>query len=164
MIKIPYLFTVIGLLHVLISCQDDKKDSGGPAQELEGSIPSASEIRSLIETKAYKNWQSQDNIEKSPIHSYARTFINPILKSSQDNGQATHPVGSIAIKELYEDDQATIKGYAWEQKIKDGSGGETWLWYEDLDASTEQEDFYGVGISTCTGCHGSGIDFVRTSL
>src|SRR5688500_10695194 len=43
--------------------------------------------------------------------SNARVFINSILEQSLMSGAATHPVGSASVKEIYQADGTTLRGW-----------------------------------------------------
>lgn len=165
-------FYIVLSIITAFSCQEKntQNDRGASSHESDKSMAmneqtlSQSEIRNLIVGGEYKSWAQQDSLTRTSIHGYAKTYFNSALKDSQDAGSQNHPIGSIALKELYDNDQSTITGYALMQKISDQSGGDSWLWYEDLNFATDSVDFYDIGLGTCTGCHSSGVDFLRTTL
>ena len=167
------------LILMMMSCGEQSSDSQTPVGDNQDSsdttsntggsttdsVPTKEQITALIASGDYLTWSAEPAVHASTgPHGQVRTFINDVLKTSQDNGNSTHTVGSIAVKELYASDGVTLKGYAWEQKITSESGKDSWLWYEDLNKETSSVDFYGVGITLCTGCHASGTDYVLTTL
>ena len=171
--RLQFKKTLLAFILVLPGCSDSSSDTDPVVEETpttdSGSdsstaVPSESELTAFLAAGSYLQWPSQDAVNDSPIHGKVKTFLNPTLDESQKAGNSQHPLGSIAVKELYQSDGITIKGYALEQKISADSGGSSWLWYEDLNTGDTKVDFYGVGLSTCTGCHSSGSDYVRVSL
>jgi hypothetical protein len=119
-------------------------------------------ISAFLQSGEYKSWKAEASVHDSKgPHGKVKSFFNPTLSASLDENNATHPKGSIAVKELYSSDATSIIGYALEAKTEEGTGGDTWLWYEGL--SPNFNEYYGQGLSTCTGCHSSGTDFVRSA-
>ena len=147
----------------VISCGQDSEDQDSQTPQTD-SIPSEADFKLLLAKGDYKQWKSEPSVGGSSIHGATRTFLNDVLEQSQDQQNTEHPVGSIAVKELYRSDGTTLYGYAIEQKVAEGSDGNSWLWYEDLDISDEDVDYYGRDLRLCVGCHSSGTDHVRTSL
>ena len=93
-----------------------------------------------------------------------RVFLDPTLNASLQAGNVQHPVGSSAVKEMY-DDSGQLQGWAVMVKSQDDSqGGAGWFWYEitsTTDGSTPVAS--GNGVPGCFGCHFGGDDFVLTS-
>lgn len=90
-----------------------------------------------------------------------RTYLSPTLDASMKGSGAEHPKGVAAVKEFLSGDQLT--GWAAMVKTEDASdGGKGWYWYEVFDVSPGASAIGGQGSSTCTGCHSTGRDFVRT--
>jgi hypothetical protein len=71
--------------------------------------------------------------------------------------------GSILVKELYEDDEKTLRGHALDVKISEGPGKDTWIFYEGF-GPDYSDNYYGRAHSTCHGCHASGSDYVTSPL
>jgi len=69
------------------------------------------------------------------------------------------------VKKLYFDNQDRPIGYAAMIKVRRRSGarGRGWLFYETLD-STNRAVSFGRGLGVCTGCHQSGVDFLRSGF
>ncbi len=97
-------------------------------------------------------------------HGLVRTFINPALEGSLAAGDASHPVGSAAVKEMYRDD--ALVGWAVYVKTQaETDGGNGYYWYEV--SSTEDPSRVvaaGNGAPTCTGCHAAGQDFTLSAF
>jgi hypothetical protein len=112
-----------------------------------------------LESDAYGGWMAESaaHVSAGPHGSTVRTFVNDALAAGLADGAASQPIGAAAVKELYDADDELI-GWAVMVKVAD-DGGDGWYWYERA-GSTEYAD--GTGERLCTGCHSSGVDFVRT--
>lgn len=114
--------------------------------------------------KKYANYEAESNIHQSAsvaAHGDVRVFANDKLTASMTAGNRTHPVGSAAIKELHKD--GSHIGWAAMLKTKEGAGGDSWYWYENLSTTDSAKPVAaGLGASLCTGCHSGGNDFVLT--
>lgn len=169
-----YLIIKIFLIPVLAAfwaCSDDSGSSDSPAETpatgdttTSDSAPTEAEVTAFILTEEYKTWFGNSTVQTAQSgspHGKVRTFLNTELKASVDASQTEHTVGSISIKELYDSAGTTITGYAYSHKIAAGTAANTWLWYEDLNLSADGANYFGVGITTCSGCHSSGTDYLR---
>ena len=69
------------------------------------------------------------------------------------------------MKELYFDNLDRPVGYSVMIKVRPRSGasGRGWLFYETLDGTNLAVSF-GRGLGVCTGCHRSGVDFLRSGF
>src|SRR5262249_1009040 len=88
-----------------------------------------------------------------------RVFFNPTIEDSLRQGRVPQPAGSVLVKEIYSG--ASVEGYSVMLKVREGSSGNDWLFYEAFGESTST---YNVGATGCVGCHARGRDFVRSSL
>lgn len=116
-------------------------------------------LQAWLAAGSYLSWPAESSTHPStgPHFGNVRTFINPALDASLAAGNATHPVGAAAVKELYGDAGTDVLGYAVEVKVTDGSDGASWYWYEDFNGNNFAD---GTGVGLCTGCHSGGTDFV----
>ncbi|GMV41429.1 MAG: hypothetical protein AMXMBFR64_31450 [Myxococcales bacterium] len=133
---------------------------GGVASPLAGDPKKLHEFLFMDE---YKSWSKESAVHDSAAHSKVLVFINDVLEGSLKAGNASHPMGSIAVKELYKADGTTVEG--WAVMIKgEGTGGDAWYWYETKDLTGEKDPIVAdYGASSCTGCHASGgSDFFKT--
>ncbi len=154
---------------LLLNCgkSDDSSDtptSKPPAANTVGEITDTTiqGFTAFVQKGDHKKWAAEAAVHDSTgPHGKVRSYFNPTLTTSIKANNTTHPKGSISVKELYASDGTTIKGYAVESKTTDGTGADTWLWYEGF--SPNFNEYYGQGLSTCTGCHASGKDFVRSA-
>jgi len=92
-----------------------------------------------------------------------RVFLGPKLDASLKAGNASHPAGASAVKEMY-DASGKLQGWAVMVKTSnDSDNGKGWFWYEvtsTTDGSTPVAS--GNGVPLCFGCHFTGRDFVLT--
>jgi hypothetical protein len=96
---------------------------------------------------------------EGPHFGRVRAFLNPILFESMTAENDEHPVGSIAVKELYESGD-TVKGWAVAIKTTlQAGGGSNWYWYENYKDETIKD---GQGEFLCKACHFTGSDYVLT--
>ncbi|HVG62541.1 MAG TPA: hypothetical protein VNA24_28515 [Hyalangium sp.] len=152
------------LLMLAIACGPSSSvDEGlGVIQELDTSEAG---ITAFVREGRYKEWLAEPSVHdtRAPHGSKVRVFFNELVTESLRAGNATHPVGSILVKELYEDNGRTLRGYALDVKISEGSGKDTWIFYEGF-GPDYSNNYYGRGHSTCHGCHESGSDYVTSPL
>jgi len=134
----------------------------GVIQELDTSEAG---ITAFVREGLYKEWLAEPSVHKTraPHGSKVRVFFNGLVTESLRAGNAVHPVGSILVKELYEDDGTTIRGHALDVKISEGPGKDTWIFYEGF-GPDYSNNYYGRAHSTCHGCHESGRDYVTSPL
>lgn len=134
----------------------------GVVQELDTSEAG---ITAFVREGSYKTWLAEPSVHetRAPHGSKVRVFFNSIVTESLRAGNATHPVGSILVKELYKDDGKTLRGHALDVKITEGPGKDTWIFYEGF-GPDYSNNYYGRGHSTCHGCHASGSDYVTSPL
>ena len=158
----------LALILIFSSCgkgDADKTPTSNPPSKSSASEISDTSIEGItafLQNGTYKGWAAEPVVhDSSGPHGKVRSFFNSILADSLKAKSSTHPVGSIAVKELYSSDGTTLKGYALEAKLEEGQGGNGWLWYEGF--SPKFNEYYGQGLSTCTGCHAGGSDFVTSA-
>lgn len=116
------------------------------------------EMQAFVRGGDYLGWVAEParHPPKGPHGQMVRTFVNPALLGSLKRGEATHPAGSIAVKELYTGD--AISGYAVDVKRADG----TWVFFEGFLPGLDQYFFTGTE-NLCGNCHRAGRDFVLTA-
>lgn len=136
--------------------------SGGDAQ----TPPMGHEaVEAWIAEGHYKMWKCQpaivDPIAISP-HGKQKICINDLLAGHADG---EYPVGTAAVKELYDDAGATIVGYAVYLHTKAGKTGADWYWYERVPqghpAMPDENGVVadGTDVPLCVGCHeAAGLD------
>lgn len=111
----------------------------------------------------HRAWTAQSPVHATGEHGGARVFFNDALSASMRAGAREHPIGSAAVRELYESDLATLRGFALMIKRgPSGPGGAGWWWYEQFGTAAETPPLVaGTGERGCIGCHDAGVDFVH---
>ena len=116
-----------------------------------------------LSSGAYKSWTHESAAHPSagPHPQAVIAYLNPALDESLTAGNAAHPQGSAAVKELYNDSGA-LSGWAVSVKTDaDSAGGKGWYWYEILGTTADSRVVAnGNGVPLCFGCHTPGKDFV----
>ncbi len=134
-------------------------DLGAPADVPVESPPpttGAADIERWLATGAYRAWRCE--AERHPAragsaHSANRICTNERLSASEGTGE--YPVGSAAVKELF-NSAGTLTGYAVSVRVREGGGGAGWYWYERLAPGRVVADSTGDrgGARTiCVSCH-----------
>jgi len=129
-----------------------------PAQADAGpaSLPTTrAEIVAFVQSGAYTAWAAEParHASTGPHGGAVRTFVNATLYTSLKQGRASHPSGSIAVKELYTGANRT----GWAVDIKGDDG--VWIYYEGFEPRLDQYYFRGDG-NLCANCHAGGVDRV----
>jgi len=118
-----------------------------------------------LKAGSYAGWSAESGPHPSagPHGGEVRTFVNPALLGSLTAGDAAHPKGAAAVKELYGSGD-TITGWAVSLKTADDSaGGQGFYWYEVLSTTDPSSPVAaGNGVPLCFGCHAGGADHVLT--
>ena len=141
--------------------------------EIEGTtVPTnQDELFAFLKGKSYASWDAKESSlhpSRGPHTNFGkpvRVFMNETLAESMGSGNREHPIGSTAVKEMY-DDAGVLAGWAVEIKTKDQSdGGDGWFWYEVTSTETGDAPFaIGNGVSGCYTCHsGGGHDYVKSN-
>ncbi len=136
-----------------------------------GGVPTnKDDLFAFVKAGKHKSWvhESTKRETDAPHGSYVTTYLNAILQESMEAGNKVHPVGSAAVKEMFDDNKDPF-GYAVSVKAQaDSQGGMGWYWYEttsptDANAIPRRGDRTGEGFGAgvCIGCHGRfGVDYV----
>ena len=115
-----------------------------------------------LESGAFRSWTGdaspRPSQQDSP-HGSVRVFFNPTVEDSLRHDTVPRPLGSVLVKEVYSG--GSVEGHAMMLKVREGSSGNDWLFYEAFGSSTST---YDLGAGGCTGCHVRGRDFVRSTL
>ena len=78
----------------------------------------ANKLFAWLQKGGYKNYKAESAVHPSSsgpaVHGDVRTFVNDKLAQSMQAGNAEHPVGSVAVKELHKDGEM----YGWAAAIK----------------------------------------------
>ena len=140
-----------------------------------GPVPTDTDaLFAYLKEKGYESFSSRESGTHPSIGPHSvfgrpvRAFFSDELAASLEAGNASHPVGSSIVKEMYLDDGVTLEGWAVSVKTQDDSdGGNGWFWVEFLsttDPPVLAGDAAGNGLPLCTGCHAAGRDFVLSSF
>ncbi len=162
-LRTPRLILLLSLACSPGACADSSDELPDPDPDADPLIvpTDADSLLPWLVAEAYLEWPVESAIHGStgPHFGNVRTWIHPDLADSLDAGLAQHPAGAGAVKELY-GSGSERRGWAVQVKTADDSaGGDGWYWYEYYDGATVAA---GDGIGLCAGCHGSGVDYVRT--
>lgn len=123
----------------------------------------ADDLFAWLQARNYETFAAESSIHPSTgPHGAVRTFVNAPLASSMAAGNASHPIGAAAIKELHSG--GSLTGWAVEVKVSEAAGdGTDWYWYEVFSTTDGSDPFVdGTGVSLCANCHSGGTDYVLT--
>ncbi len=138
--------------------------------KVDSAVPTGKdELFRYLKSGAYKEFAAQETGQhptRGPHTKFGwpvRVFLDPVLDGSLAAGNATHPLGSSAVKEMYDDD-GDLQGWAVMVKTEeDSAGGSGWFWYEVTSTrSGDNPVATGNGVPLCAGCYLTGRDFVLT--
>ena len=136
-----------------------------PSGENPNVVPtSSSALFAYLRDGGYRGFARESAVHPSagPHGGRVLTFVNDVLEQSLATGNASHPAGAAAIKELYAADGTTLTGWAVEVKTQaDSAGGQGWYWYEVFSTTDGSRPIEGQGNPVCTSCHALGRDYVR---
>lgn len=116
-----------------------------------------------LSARQYEDWPHESKPHRSagphPVQVIA--YLNPKLDESLASGNALHPTGSAAVKELL-NASGELAGWAVSVKTQaDSDTGKGWFWYEILGTSPDSRIVAAQnGVPLCFGCHLPGKDFV----
>jgi hypothetical protein len=147
----PADFTDAGLVGVVGVVDGGAEDAG-----LRPATPTTRDgLIALAQSGAHLGWNAEPSAHSSagPHGGTVRTYVNPALYASLKAGSATHPNGSIAVKELFT--AGAHSGWAIDAKGDDG----VWTYLEAFEPALNQYFFRGSG-NLCSGCHQGGVDQV----
>lgn len=152
--------TSCALAVMLVACGPvpTEADAGDVSIDGGASLPTTrAQLKAFLLAETWKSWAAEPAVHNSagPHGGLVRTFVNPALYDSLKQGSATHPAGSIVVKELHSATEVT--GYAIDVKREDGE----WVFLEGFKPSIDQYYFTGTN-NLCGTCHAGGRDFVLT--
>lgn len=147
---------------------DSDDHSGTPSTGPVGEITDSSSagIVAFLKAGTYRDWTTKQAAPIDAVSSHAsktQTYFNDTAGKAAKASQVPLPKDGVIVKEIYESDGMTLRGHAVMAKVADGTGGESWLWFEGF-LPEYSSPYYGIGHSTCTGCHQAGTDFIRTAV
>jgi hypothetical protein len=114
---------------------------------------------------SYSEWEGWSEVGSTLGSGGARVYLSASLVESIAAGNASHPVGAAAVRELYAEDFTTLVGYSALIKLGALPGADSWFCFERLSFDVGAEVHVAErGSAGCVGCHGQGSDFVRSTL
>ena len=127
------------------------------------------QLFAYLKSGEYRSFQAQEtemHPSRGPHSKFGlpvRVFLDPLLDASLQAGNADHPAGSAAVKEMF-DAEGVLEGWAVMVKTEAASdGGDGWFWYETTDVEDRSNIVAaGNGVPLCYSCHAGGDDFVLT--
>jgi len=136
----------------------DVKDAGSGQENFDPQRPPAEtrQVEAWLARRFYRDWVCEDEptakTDGAPaIHAHGgKSFVctNALLAETEREQGEEYPEGVASVKEIL-DSAGKVTLTAVSVKITAKSdGGKGWYWYEGARLS-------GVGLSTCTGCHGA---------
>lgn len=143
----------------------DAGGGGGGATGPEDLAKDQAALHAFLMNDEYGQWAVQSAVQDSTIHGKVLVHVNDELKASLEAANASHPAGSMTVKELYAADGTTLEGWAVMIKTQaDSAGGDGWYWYESKNLTDATDVIVSAnGSSSCTGCHSAGgSDFFKT--
>jgi hypothetical protein len=147
-------------LLVLAACSDGPESYGDPVDDLQVPPRGTNDFLTWAEAGHYNAWncEAEPHPPRPPgAHGTNRICTNDALSTA--TGEGPYPVGSAAVKEVFDGDGG-IRLFAVYRKVEATTGGDSWYWFE---GSRDRVVANGEGDSTCTGCHGGAPrDFVFT--
>lgn len=134
-----------------------------PAVVDPGMVPAESERAAWLLESGYRGWQAQSPVHPTGEHGGARVFFNEALARSMAAGTGEHPIGAAGVRELYESDLTTLRGFALMIKTgPSGQDGQGWFWLEMFGTAPGTRPLVAEhGSRGCVGCHATGVDFVH---
>ena len=132
---------------------------------LPGVVPAdPTALPQWLQTFGYRVWAPQTDIRATGEHGGERLYFNDALAASMKAGAAEHPIGSAAVRELYDADLRTLKGFALMHKTgPSGPTAEGWYWYEVFGTHAEAVPTVAQPAAQgCVGCHSHAVDFVHS--
>jgi hypothetical protein len=154
----------LSMILLLTGCGGgDERDLGDPVGDNPCDIPvdNRHSLYDWLEVGSYELWPSEGTIHESagPHMGNVRTWVSPELETSLNEDSPSHPLCSVAVKELYGDDERR-DGWAVLVKVADTKSPSDWYWYEIF-----EEELFAAGttVDTCVNCHNSGTDMVLTT-
>jgi len=150
----------IAICTLLLGC-DDSGSSGDAGPATSSDVPAEKvALEAWLKARSYASWkkESAPHASEGPHGDAVRTYVNPVLDGSLARGDAEHPTGAAAVKELIRADD--IVGWAASVKTDQGKSGDGWFWLEITDAKMGTATLSGQGEPVCKRCHAGGRDFV----
>ncbi|MBT9557557.1 MAG: hypothetical protein IV100_16070 [Myxococcales bacterium] len=141
----------------IAACSRPDTTAPEPPSRCTSPPPASVALGDWLRAECYGAWPSDPAVRASSMNpSGIRVFLSPSLADSVAGGNAAHPVGAAAVREIFSPDHRERVGWSVSVKTSDG-----WFWYEEFDrlghATVSGRDAPG-----CTSCHEAGQDLVQT--
>jgi hypothetical protein len=166
--------TVTLILFLTLGCGKESSDDGDSkkgdsSSGAIGEITDSTEAGMIAFSKGgtYKEWVNKDGAPKTtsaPHRSFVQNYFNKVAYDALVAGTKPLPVGSVIVKEMFSEIDGPVVGHAIMAKATEGVGIDTWVWFEGFVSDDYGNPYYGMDLDTCTGCHSSGTDYVRTAV
>ena len=125
-------------------------------------------IQEWLVSRAYQSWERHDPEPAPGMSGGARVYLSPALADSLRAGASVHPPGSAAVREIVDAQDPTRQlGWALVHKLDESTeaNSDAWFFYEVFSLEVDgQPQTAERGPPGCVGCHGEGVDFVRSQL
>lgn len=135
-----------------------------------GPVPTnMEELYDYLSKGTYKEFAAQESGRHPSVGPHikvdwpVKVFLDDSLDASLKAGNASHPSGSAAVKEMF-NESGELQGWGVMVKTSEtDGGGKDWFWME-VTSPTDDSDpvAVGNGVPLCTSCHSIGSDFVLT--
>ncbi len=129
-----------------------------------GSID-APALAAWLRGRYHRGWNGSSRVFPSQ-EGGTRVFLNPTLATSLENRAADHPVGSIGVRELYQDDLTTPRAFnlLLKQDAPLSQGGPRWIWYELVELNPGGlPSIHSPDAPRCIECHSTATDFIHSA-
>jgi hypothetical protein len=146
----------LAMIALLFGCGEDlgAVDEGGAPP----TDPAALEAW-LLEGR-HSGWEAEPEVRDRGGFSGARVFVNASLGQTLVSGGA-HDVGAAAVRELYEADLRTLRGFAVVVKVSNTGHSDDWYFYEQY-LGQDGPQVAETAAAACLSCHAEGQDHIRS--
>ena len=123
-------------------------------------------IQAWLVAGEYLEWERHEPPPPPGGASGSIVYLSPELAASLRSGVQEHAVGVAAVREIVDLEQGDVLlGWAYTHKLEAGTGAQGWLFYEVFDTTSDGVALVAErGATGCVGCHGDGVDFVRSRI
>lgn len=151
-----------------LSCASEPVEKAAlPApMTVEQAPTSESALHLWLISRSYEDWPAWNDVRPSSFaEGGARVYWSPELHHSLAQGARSHPVGSAAVRELYEDDLRTPRGWSTMVKLADRGHADDWLFFEVFSSNaTVKPAIAARGAPGCLGCHEDAPDYIHSRI
>jgi hypothetical protein len=117
-------------------------------------------IEAWLDEGWYRAWTCEQRTSIGEGHGHNRICSNDLAVMA---GSGEFPIDAASVKEMWSDDDTMMIGIAVARHTRAGAGGDTWYWYERVDADSPiPHDDRGIAANgwgdegdavKCVGCH-----------